>query len=97
VKFLPDEILVELQILVEDIYENVTAKDVTSADFLDIPSKIQTTDELFEDISDINGIAIPSIWEKWHWKHSTVEKCIIDYNEKQQEKLETSDYSSEQT
>jgi hypothetical protein len=55
---------------------------VSAADFLDIPSKIQTTDELFEDISDINGIAIPSIWEKWHWKHSTIEKCIIDYNEK---------------
>lgn len=58
-----------------------TDSEVTIEDAIEIPGKIQTGEELghelYEDVTDINGIAIVTMWEKHNWNICTIENEII--------------------
>jgi hypothetical protein len=71
-KFLKDDAVVSLTELVEKTFETETEKSYSS----DITSKIQTGPNMFEDVSDINGIAIPSMYEAKMKGVSTIEQVV---------------------
>jgi len=59
IKFIPESVINELVLLVDKIYisdSNATINEI------DIPSVIETKSGLFEEVSDLNGIAIPAIY-----------------------------------
>jgi hypothetical protein len=58
IKFIPESIINELGLLVDKIFVN----DGGNIEEFDIPSVIETEKGLFEEISDLNGIAIPAIY-----------------------------------
>jgi hypothetical protein len=62
VKFIPENTMDQISPLIEDIFTQLTNKyDNTDLD-KDIPIIVQFTSGLWEDISDINGIAIPALY-----------------------------------
>jgi hypothetical protein len=71
-KFLKEDAVVALTELVEKTFETETEKYYSS----DITSKIQTGPNMFEDVSDINGIVIPSIYEAEKMGRSTIETVV---------------------
>ena len=71
-KFLKDDAVVSLTELVEKTFETEMEKSYSS----DITSKIQTGPNMFEDVSDINGIAIPSMYEAKMKGVSTIEHVV---------------------
>ena len=60
VKFLSSSTLNNLITLTNSIFETIT----TQINIVDIKLKIETSHNNYEDISDINGLAIPCIYEK---------------------------------
>lgn len=60
VKFLSQDTTNELIILLKDLFEIIKDKNIET----NIQNKIQTTKNNYEDISDLNGIVIPAIFEK---------------------------------
>jgi len=71
-KFLKEDAVIALTELVEKTFETETEKYYSS----DITSKIQTGSNMFEDVSDINGIVIPSIYEAEKMGRSTIETVV---------------------
>jgi hypothetical protein len=68
IKFLPESVLEEVSPLLDKIFIRETNE--SEEELIDIPVMIQTKSGFYEDISDLNGIAIPSIYydylkEKW--------------------------------
>lgn len=58
VKFVPDHIMEEISELMETIFITVNEPE----EEIHIPTMIQTSDGHYEDVCDLNGIAIPSIY-----------------------------------
>jgi hypothetical protein len=58
IKFMPDSVLEELVPLIEHIFKKISKDE----DELDIPVVISTQSGFHEDVSDLNGIAIPCIY-----------------------------------
>jgi hypothetical protein len=58
IKFIPEHVLEEITPLLNRMFETERA----AADAIDIPTIVQLSDGFFEDVSDLNGIAIPSIY-----------------------------------
>ena len=73
IKFIPEEAYQEICILLEQIFE----KELDSTYNIDLPSLIETKKGYFEEISDLNGIAIPCIYYDFLrtvWKGSQIDK-----------------------
>ena len=71
-KFIPEHVLEEISPLLDSIFINVPSP---SSGELMIPTMVKTKLGFYEDVSDLNGIAIPSIYYdylKHHWKKTTV-------------------------
>jgi len=61
IKFVPENVLEEISPLLDKIFVTETP-ELTPDDVLPIPTMIETHRGFYEDVSDINGIAIPSIY-----------------------------------
>lgn len=59
-KYVPDHILENISPLVDTIF--IQEVEPTDESTIDIPNIIQTSRGLYEDVCDLNGIAIPSIY-----------------------------------
>ena len=59
-KYVPDHILETISPLVDTIF--IQEAEPTEESTIDIPNVIQTSRGLYEDVCDLNGIAIPSIY-----------------------------------
>lgn len=59
-KYVPDHILETISPLVDTIF--IQEVEPTEESTIDIPNVIQTSRGLYEDVCDLNGIAIPSIY-----------------------------------
>ena len=72
IKFIPESILEEISPILEEIFIKQTEYEL---DPIEIPTLIQTQKGFYEDVSDLNGIAIPSIY------YDIVNKYkIVDYD-----------------
>jgi len=80
IKFIDDSVLDEISILLEPLFINKNTKHMDET--IDIPSVIETGTGLFEEVSDINGIAIPCIFYDHLRKESkkSILYDIIDTN-----------------
>lgn len=58
IKFIPESVLESITPILESMFHIVKQKTTE----IDIPSVIQTSDGFFEDVSDLNGIAIPAMY-----------------------------------
>ena len=74
VKFLDEDTINAVSPLVDNIFKTVNKPYYN----VEIPAKINFSDDKFEDVSDINGIAIPAIYEAKQNGVSTIQKCIFD-------------------
>lgn len=77
VKFLSSITLQNLVILMDDLFETIT----TVKHDVNIQSTIETTKNNYEDITEINGLAIPSIYEKKMLENtglSTIEYYVME-------------------
>lgn len=61
IKFVPENVLEEISPLLDKIFVSETP-DLTTDDEIPIPTMIETQRGFYEDVSDINGIAIPSLY-----------------------------------
>lgn len=61
IKFVPENVLEEISPLLDKIFVSETP-DLTTDDEIPIPTMIETGKKYYEDVSDINGIAIPSLY-----------------------------------
>jgi hypothetical protein len=60
IKFLPESVLEEVSPLLDQIFIRET--DESEEELIDIPVMIQTKSGYYEDVSDLNGIAIPAMY-----------------------------------
>jgi hypothetical protein len=60
IKFIPESVLEEITPILESIFIKISNE--TETDNIDIPAVIQTRKGFHEDISDLNGIAIPMMF-----------------------------------
>jgi hypothetical protein len=58
IKFIPEKVLDNITIILDKIFYN----EIDIGEVFDIPSIIQTSQNLYEEVSDLNGIAIPCIY-----------------------------------
>jgi hypothetical protein len=58
IKFIPEKVLDNITIILDKIFTN----EQEIGEVFDIPAIIQTSNNLFEEVSDLNGIAIPCIY-----------------------------------
>ena len=82
IKFIPDSVIEELSVLLDKIFIQDTDSNV---DEIDITNIAKTKDGLFEEVSDLNGIAIPAIYydhlnqQAGVFKKSVLLEVIDDY------------------
>jgi len=62
VKFIPEYVIDKISPIIEIIFTEITGKNVSVNLEDDIPSIIKFNSGLYEDMSDINGICIPSVY-----------------------------------
>jgi hypothetical protein len=82
IKFIPDSVIDDLSVLLDKIF---IPDDDSKIDEIDINSIVETKDGLFEEVSDLNGIAIPAIYydhlkkESDQFQKSVLLEVIDDY------------------
>jgi len=79
-KYVPDHILENIAPLVETIF--IQEVETTDESTIEIPNVVQTSRGLYEDVCDLNGIAIPSIYcdhlfRKWENKPTNIGANIL--------------------
>jgi hypothetical protein len=60
IKFIPESVLEEISPILDKIF--IKIKSFEESDVLDIPIMIHTKNGYYEDVSDLNGIAIPAMY-----------------------------------
>jgi len=95
IKFVPDIVLDEITPIIERIFHHIPGNDIV----IEIPNIIQT-EYGFEDVSDLNGIAIPSMYydeigrrwqsgKKQNVLFTMIEEAIIEMRENEHHYLKT--------
>jgi hypothetical protein len=78
IKFIPENVLEEITPLLDRIFKDISKEKSQ----IEIPTVIETEHGLFEDVSDLNGIAIPSIyydyWNQNEKKENILHKIIVN-------------------
>lgn len=85
IKFIDSYILDNIILLIENLFTTID----NNHNIVNVPSKIKYIDannkETYEDVSDLNGLVIPSIYEKLKNNTSTIEEFVMKnknlYNE----------------
>jgi len=76
IKFIDSYIMDYLMLLIDKLFIQISVKN----NIVNIPSKIKNIDsfgkETFEDVSDLNGLVIPAIYEKTINNYSTIEEYV---------------------
>ena len=65
IKFIPDSVIEEISVIIDKLFlkTNIVNNDgELLQNIIDLPSIIQTEDGFFEEVSDLNGIAIPNMY-----------------------------------
>ena len=75
VKFLSSSTLDVLITIMNNLFENIT----TNLNPVKIISKIETKPNVFEDVSELNGLVIPSIYERIDNDVSTIEYYVLKH------------------
>ncbi len=73
VRFLNDHTMKEIQPLVRQIFKT----ERKSSYLVDMPSKVNFIEDKFEDVSDINGIVIPMLYEIEEYGSSSVINSVL--------------------
>jgi hypothetical protein len=60
IKFIPEHVMEELSIILDRIF--IKENEFSNIDELEIPSVVETKQGFFEEVSDLNGIAIPCFY-----------------------------------
>jgi hypothetical protein len=81
IKFIPESILDDISIVLDKIFVREPLMNYE----LNIPSIIETKSGFFEEVSDLNGIAIPAMYydfllKAWNNKESSIMTDIININ-----------------
>ena len=66
IRFIPETVLMKLAPLMDEIFSLVSPES-TPDDIISIPNVVSTGEGKFEEVSDLNGIAIPSIYYDHLW------------------------------
>jgi hypothetical protein len=75
IKFIPENVLEEISPLLDCIFKKISIE----LKEIEIPNVTETEDNLFEDVSDLNGIAIPSIYYDYlHKEDNILHKIIVN-------------------
>ena len=76
IKFITPKTLENIMLLVN---QNLFTEKQKANKLLEIPNKIEIDNNLFEDVSDLNGLVIPAIYEKKILnKNSTIENYVLE-------------------
>lgn len=64
IKFIPESVLEEIVPILESIFDKISLDPIENdeSNALDIPNIIKTKNGFYEDVSDLNGIAIPMMY-----------------------------------
>jgi len=89
IKFLHEDVLEEITPIVEELFTGCEKGEI-----FEIPSIIQTNNGLYEEVSDLNGIAIPCMYyddinRKWNLSDEPVLYSMIHERSLQLEKMDT--------
>jgi hypothetical protein len=60
IKFIPESVLEEISPILDKIFEKIVPYDENNV--FDIPTIVETQNGYYEDVSDLNGIAIPAMY-----------------------------------
>ncbi|AYV80277.1 MAG: DEXDc helicase [Gaeavirus sp.] len=84
IKFIKSSTLEHIIILLENLFTTISQPQ----NIIPVPHRIKTSEDngkvSYEDVSDLNGLVIPSIYEKLKTRISTIEEYVLDH---------TTDYS----
>jgi len=93
IKFIPESVLETICPVVNTMFQTVVAKGVE----LDIPNIIETDAGTFEDVSDLNGIAIPAMYYNSNVMQETIDIALSTFRHNQHVFLQTMAASLPQT
>jgi len=80
IKFIPESVLEEISPILDKIFVKESAEEL---DVLDIPTMIRTKNGYHEDVSDLNGIAIPAMYydyieSEWEQEEKEYQNVLYD-------------------
>lgn len=76
IKFIPESVLEEISPILDRIF----VKETEDTEILDIPTMIKTKNGYYEDVSDLNGIAIPAMYYDYiqsEWETEENDKNVL--------------------
>jgi hypothetical protein len=88
IKFIPDSVMEEISILLDSIF----IRESRELCDLDIPTIVETKNGLFEEVSDLNGIAIPCIYYDYLQGSSRNSNILLSVIEDQLETMKKGDH-----
>lgn len=75
IKFIPESVIEKILHIVEKIFVKISAEENES--MIEIPTVVETKAKFHEDVSDLNGIAIPLMYfDKMMEKHDKSAECM---------------------
>jgi len=80
IKFINESILAKISILVDKVYK--THKPILSENCVEFPTDIKTSSITYEEVSDINGLAIPAMLDNPNSNQNAIYKAVNDKVEK---------------
>ena len=93
IKFIPESVIDEIYPLLEIIY----IKESTTESLLEIPNIVETKQGFFEEVSDLNGIAIPSfyydyLYQKWDIQTTKKSNILLNMIRSNIQNMNTNDH-----
>ena len=88
IRFIPDSVMEEISILLDTIF----IRESRELCELDIPTIVETKNDLFEEVSDLNGIAIPCIYYDYLQGSSRNSNILLSVIEDQLETMKNGDH-----
>lgn len=77
VRFIKPAHMLQLHAMIPEMFEEVRAADTPA----DIPQLIEgRVDDTVEDVSEINGLSIPALWEYKHYRRCTILDHVIQWS-----------------
>jgi hypothetical protein len=92
IKFIPDSIVEELYPILERIFVKISTEE--DEEDIEIPTLIQTKKGFYEDVSDLNGIAIPIMYydyihSSWNNTQVNMDELHVPEEDEEEENEET--------
>lgn len=84
-KYLDEDTHMKINSIVEDLYK--IKKKASKSKTVNIPLIVKMNNELSEDVSNLNGLVIPSLYEKQKYNISTIERIVDKFSIKNKNKF----------